>query len=171
MKKILAGVVLEFLFTVAHAQQDWQRFVLDDRVSVLVPGIPEKVELEQVEMYNLTISDSTNYSTSIVDFNDFGLDATMLQSMVATDEFEEQFKTGFMMQMEGSTLRSSTRGRFQNFTTYLFEIDFADKESGGESKLSSYSIFVGSKVYTLNYTAKVPRPEDKEKFFSSLIIL
>lgn len=165
---MLAFLAVSFL---SFAQSPWVKLTMNDRVSFTVPDSLMKMDMEQVEVYTVMAKDSAVYTVTIIDFVNFGLDSATIQSMADTDEFEEQFRGGFMGQLEGSEMKSSTRGKLQDHTTYLFDVDFKDEGSDAMSKMYVFSVFVGSKVYSFTYTADKPAESNKDKFFSSVKIL
>lgn len=168
MRKILLSLAFLAMSILSYSQAPWIKLTFDERVSFQVPDSLMKVDMEQVEIYTLVSEDSASYTVTIIDFVNFGLDSTMIQSMADTDAFEEQFKTGFMGQMEGSEMVSSSRGKLQNFTTYLFDLNYKSEGTGEMEKMYVYSVFVGSKVYSFTYSALNPSNTTKDKFFQSV---
>jgi len=172
MKKILSLLAFMAVSGLAMAQTSWITITKDDRVSFQVPDSLMDLNMEQVAVYTLSTGDSINYTITIIDFVNFGLESTMIQGMAETDEFEEQFKGGFMGQMEGAELISSTRGKLQERTTYLFELEMGGEDAGAvKSKMFVYSVFVGSKVYSFSFVSDKPQTAEKDKFFGSVKIL
>lgn len=170
MRRSLFLVAFLAVSLCSFSQNDWVKLSLNDKISFQVPDSLMKLDMEQVEIFT-TLFDSASYTVTIIDFVNFGLDSAMIQSMADTDEFEEQFKTGFMGELEGSEMVSSTRGKLQGNTTYLFEVNFLSEESGEKEKMHVYSVFVSSKVYSFTYSATNPVVANREKFFQSVKVL
>jgi len=170
MKKIIISLFLLAVGVTAFAQQNWKKFDLDERVSVEVPGELKKGDMENITMYVVETEDSSGMNVTVIDFVSFGLDSAMMQSMVNTEMFEEQFKTGFMGRFNNGELLSFKSGKLNDLTTYLLEVKMDDEESGKSILLYPSTVFSGSKAYSFNYASANPVPTTREKFFGSVTV-
>ncbi len=170
MRRALFMVAFLAVSLFSFSQKPWVKLTLDNKISFQVPDSLMKLDMEQVEIFT-TLFDSASYTVTIIDFKNFGLDSAMIQSMADTDEFEEQFKTGFMGELEGSEMISSTRGKLQGNTTYLFEVDFLSEQTGEKEKMHVFSVFLASKVYSFTYSSGHPSAPIREKFFQSVKVM
>jgi hypothetical protein len=161
------------LFTVgslytATAQQDWQLVNIDERFTVKMPGQPEKKDMEGLNLFQYAGTDSSSYVVTVVDLANYGVDSAMLQSMVGTEMFMEQFKSGITSQSEGTQIVSSTTGKLDDYTTYTFELDVPVKSRDTKVRAYSYTVFVGSRAYSMNYVDAKGVNAGKEPFFGSV---
>ena len=170
MKKIYVLLVSILALSQVNAQKEWVKFSPDERVSVLTPGTLTKMDIPNVDVYQIAV-DSTSYSVTIVNFENFGMDSSMVQGMVNTESFQEQFKAGFTQQLGDAEIVSEKVDKLGDFTTYLYEVNYKDRETGSQIKMYVYSVFIGSKVYSFTYGSVTPVDSDKERFFKSIQVI
>lgn len=167
MKKVFFAALVCFTVFTTKAQDKWTRFAIDEKVSVLMPGTPEKNEVQQVLSYVLRTADSALYNVNVIDFSAFGMDSAMLQTMVGQSAFMEQFKAGFTMQMPNAEVVLSNMGNFFNYTTYEFIIE-VPTEKGEKRRMHNFNLFVGSKDYSFTFSAQENEEALKSKFLRSI---
>lgn len=163
---LLVLLTIGTVFT-THAQEGWQVVSIDERFTVKMPGQPEKKDMDGLNLYQYAGTDSSSYVVTVVDLANYGVDSAMLQSMVGTDMFMEQFKSGITSQSEGTEIVSSTTGKLDDYTTYTFELDVPVKSRDTKVRAYSYTVFVGSRAYSMNYVDAKGMNAGKEPFFDS----
>jgi hypothetical protein len=130
-----------------YAQTAWVTKKIDNKLSVKFPEEPTKTTKNGVETYILKSSDSTSYSSALVDFNVLvKLDSATLAPIKDTKEFAAQMKDGIAAQKTNYTFSDIVIGTWKNYTTYsMTALDTSKKK-----KLFTYMILIGSKMYTLS---------------------
>lgn len=168
MKKTYLLVTAVLFVTISFGQTSWTRTKIDDRVSVEMPVVPEKKEAQGMTVFVAKSADSTAYSVNIIDFSTFGMDSAMLQSMVATDMFLDQFKAGMTQQMPGAEIKEAKMTTSGAYTAYDIIIEF--EKDGKKITTHSFNVFVGSKDYSfvIAATAGTDLSAAKEKYIKSI---
>ena len=148
MKKIFTLLMAIALFTLNSFAQEgaWVKQTLDNKVSVKFPSTPEI--LNDGAVLRIKTADSCSYTGSFVDFAGMGLDSATLAAMAPTNEFAEQFKSGFSAQIPGLEVSKLDITTWNDFTCYDVEGDIADKKI----KMTFKCIFIGSKMFTFAVT-------------------
>ncbi len=164
---LLAAVSVVFVQK-AYSQGTWVKQNLDARISVKFPKAPETQESGPAKIYTLTGSDSTRYTANFMDFESFGMDSATLTNMATTDEFAEQFKTGFTGKIPGFEVSKMDIGKWKDYTAYTIEGAVEEK------KLKMYikCIFIGSKMYSMSCsTFPTSDVKNKDAFLDSFELL
>lgn len=167
MKKIILAISMLFIGYISFAQSAWIRVALDEKVSVMMPGAPQKNQTPQSVVFMLKTADSSVYNVNVIDFAGFGMDSAMLQGMVGEESFLEQFKTGFVQQMGDAEVIESKMSNFGKYTVYEFTIEIAG-EGAVKRRLHNYNLFVGSKDYSFTFSATSNEEALKDKFLKSI---
>lgn len=164
---LLATVSVVFVQK-GYAQGTWVKQNLDARISIKFPKAPEAQEAGSAKIYTLTGTDSTRYTANYMDFEAFGMDSATLTNMATTDEFAEQFKTGFTGKIPGFELTKMDIGKWKEFTAYTIEGAVEEKKM----KMYIKCIFIGSKMYSMSCST-FPNSDvkNKEAFFDSAELL
>ena len=165
MKKytLVALVALvSFSYTSVFSQDTWIKQKLDEKIYVKFPTAPESLGNNTYKVQGL---DSIAYTANTVDFEAFGLDSATLASMSESDEFVNQFKTGFVAQMPGVEIKKLDINKWNENICYDIEGELASKQL----KIFIKCIFIGSKMYTF-FSAVPPTGilKNKDTFFSSI---
>lgn len=168
MKKIILAISMLFIGYISLAQSAWIRVALDEKVSVMMPGAPQKNQTPQSVVFMLETTDSSIYNVNVIDFAGFGMDSAMLQGMVGEESFLEQFKTGFThQQFVDAEVTESKMSNFGKYTVYEFTIEIAG-EGAVKRRLHNYNLFVGSKDYSFTFSATSNEEALKDKFLKSI---
>ena len=152
-----------------YAQSQWNRISIDARVSVMLPGTPEKNETEQSLMYTLASPDSSVFNVNVIDFVSYGLDSATLQGLIGEEAFMEQFKSGIIQQMEQAEVLEARITNLDSFTVYEFLIELTLND-GAKRNFHSYNLFIGSKLYSFTISAIKDEELVKAKFISSIVV-
>jgi hypothetical protein len=170
MKKTYLLVSALLLVSIAFGQANWTRTKIDDQVSVELPVVPQKQEVQGMTVFAGKTKDSTAYSINIIDFSSFGMDSAMLQSMVGQEMFLEQFKAGMTQQMPGAEIKDAKMTTIGAYTAYDIIIELT--KEGKKLITHSYNVFIGSKDYSFVIVAgaDVDLSAEKEKLIKSIQI-
>ena len=119
------SIALTLVLGAASAQaQTWSTVKVADSVTVQMPGTPVVTDRGGQKGSELKLADSTAFSYMLIDFSQFGLDEDMLQGMVDSDQFTEQYRTGITSQ--GGEIVSEKTGKVKDtYTWYEYEIKTA----------------------------------------------
>jgi len=162
-KFILPVIAVLFFAANANAQTNWVSQKISNKVIVKFPKAPEV--LQENVAYKAVGDDSTMYTAAYADLEAMGLDSATLASMVETEEFFEQFKTGFTAQMEGLELKKSEIVKWNGFVSYNLEGDVQAKGKKAFIK----TIFIGSHMFTFFCVAPTDfYTKNKEVFVGAL---
>ena len=149
-----------------YAQTSWVTKKIDSKLSVKFPAEPTKTTKDGVEAYILKSSDSTSYSSALVDFNVLAkVDSATLAPIKDTKEFATQMREGVAAQKTNYSFSDINIGTWKNYTTY----SITGLDTSKKKKLFIYMILIGSKMYTLS--CLVPDglvTKNNEVFFNSV---
>lgn len=168
MKSIVLILSLTLISAAASAQT-WATTKIKDSVTVQMPGTPvEQTRSGQVGS-SVKLADSTEYSFTVINFEDFGLTEETLGQFLETDEFAEQYKTGITSQ--GGEVVSEKNGKVQDKYPY-FEYELKTDKDGKSVTSHMRSVFYKAYGIILVY-----RPGQKgedavqmNKYFDSIRI-
>lgn len=166
MKKItlfLAAMI--FIAGFARAQTaNWVNYKIDEKLSCKLPQQPTSLEEHSVYIKD---KDTTVYVVAIVDFAKIAptLDSAQLATMAPTPEFANQFKTGMLGQMPGSTLSDVAIGKWKGYTSYSMD----GGNTTNKQRLYAFMVLIGTKMYSLMViTPDTHNADAKNNFFASL---
>lgn len=148
----------------AQAQEGWVKQKVDERISAKFPKAPEAAA--PGAPIRVKDNDSCTYLVAAQDFGAMGLDSATLQAMAPSDEFIEQFKTGFASSA-GMDISKLDVGQWKNYTAYTVE---AVTSKDQKRNVNMKCIFIGSKMYIVSFTAPVgfDGSKKREQFFNSV---
>ncbi|HAI83067.1 MAG TPA: hypothetical protein DCL43_05310 [Chitinophagaceae bacterium] len=171
MKKFMwLPLVAVMLSAVAFVADEWKTVALSPEISVKLPAGFEKQGNEQQEVYIAKTKDSAAFTAMNINFGNFGLDEATLQSMVDTDMFKTQFKSGFSSNGKNEII-DEKYGKYKDKYTFY---EFTSKSTTDDGKtVTGYSktIFYKANGITLVYMSGNSKDlKDKDLFFNSVDI-
>jgi|GEM_PF-4744338 len=163
-------LVAFMLSAVAFVVDEWKTVALSSEISVKLPAGFEKQGNEQQEVYIAKAKDSATFTAMNINFGNFGLDEATLQSMVDTDMFKSQFKSGFSGNGKNEII-DEKYGKYKDKYTFYEYVSKTTTDDGRTVTGYSKTIFYKANGITLVYTAGNSRDlKDKELFFNSIDI-
>lgn len=167
MKKVITVLSLFVLSAFTTKGDEWKPVSLADKVEVSMPGDAKDEMNGPQKGKKAVMMDSTEISGTVIDFAAFGLSEEQLTSMMETDMFKEQLKSG--MTAQGGTIVAETSGRYNDkFFYYQFDID-AEKD-GKKAKVLVRLVFYKGLGIALNIKGGKNGVEEKvrDQYFNSL---
>ena len=97
------------------------------------------------------------------------MDSAQLAAEMGKPAFYEDFKNGVLGQIAGATIVSEKRTTTLGYKTFEYVIDGGKKDTSSLNIMHNRNIFVGAKLYTMNFFEKNSKPQDKTRnqFFGS----
>lgn len=168
-KQLLLWLALPLM---AFTGIEWINISLDQRASIDFPTKPTQNEMSGNPTWIADVSSDARCMAMTLDFKNFGLDSAQLAAEMADSKFYEDFKGGVLGQLPGSTLISEKKNIIQGYKTAEYIIDMGKKDSSSLNIMYNKNIFVGSKMYTLNFFEKTGKPQEqaRNQFFNSFKI-
>lgn len=165
-KQLLLWVLLPLM---AFTSIEWITVSLDQRASIDFPIAPTEKEMSGNPTWIADVSNDARCMAMTLDFKNFGLDSAQLAAEMASPKFYDDFKGGVLGQMPGSTLISEKKGTIQGYKTAEYVINMGKTDTNSLNVMHNKNIFVGSRMYTLNFFEKNGKPQDKARnqFFNS----
>ncbi len=168
MKKLFAGLLVLPLF--AFVALDWVAVKLDERVTVSFPTNPEKKDMSGNSVWTQDIDKDARVMVMIIDFTKLGADSASIAVEMEKDAALSEFREGVLGQIKGGTLISERKSMINGKRYFEYVINMGKTEQPDAfNMMYSRCIFVGDRLYTLNFYEKnnLPRKEDRDKFFAS----
>ena len=108
----------------------------------------------------------------MIDFKNLGLDSAQLATEMQEPGFYDDFKKGVLGQIEGSSIISEKITATSGYRTFEYVIDGGKKDTSSWNIMYNKNIFVGAKLYTMNFFEKNGKPQDKvrDQYFRSIRI-
>jgi len=150
----------------AQAQSNWVNYKLDAKLTVKFPQQPARVDEHSIYAKD---ADTSIYLVALIDYSKLEehLDSAELAKDAPTTEFADEFKGGIVSQMPGSSLGEVTIDKWNGYTSYKIEGDYATKHK----KLYVFVVLIGTKMYGLMaITPEKGSTNGKNYFFSSLTL-
>jgi len=166
MKKLcLLFITSIVLLNSSKAQTEWVSYKIDDKLSCRVPAQPTKLDANSVYVKS---QDSSVYVIAMIDMLKLAnLDSATVASQSPTTEFANNFKTGMLGQMPGSTLGDVVIGKWKGYTCY----NINGGNTTSKLKIYTFMVFIGVKVYSLMSILPEGRNAKlKDDYFNSLVL-
>jgi hypothetical protein len=171
--KHLAVLVAALQLTLLLHAQEW-KVNLSDSVSVSTP-----IALHDTLISNMKVKvggkedHSASFTAMLLDYKSFGLTEAMISSVANTNDFKEQFKTGFLGSMPGAVIVSDTIATYHNKYTYY---DFVISTVQNNIPITMYVRSLFYKALGINLYYAFPKSQkadiaEKDKFFNSIVII
>ena len=150
----------------AKAQTAWTTTKLDDKMSVKFPSEPKKTTVNNIDTYAVMGKDSIGYVAVMIDFNVIAhMDEATLAGLKDSQEFADQFKTGFVSSRPEFNIGDITIGKWKGNTMYTM----SGLNKNNKTMMSAQTVIIGTKMYMQSCVLPANTgAADKEKFFSSL---
>lgn len=166
MKKIFYLLLISICISLgAHAQSDWVKYQVGDRISVKFPTTAKKLAVGNNDVY--IGKDSVGYTAVVVDFvTTAGMDSVALAPVKDLPEFAAQLRAGMGSTMPGFTLGDVAIGKWKGHTVY----DMVGTGTQRKEKMVIHMVLVGSRMCTLSVIVpdSVGPTKDPENYFATL---
>ena len=168
-KQFLFWLILPLM---AFASIDWVTVSIDKRVSVDFPVKPKQSESSGNPMWMADANSDSRCMAMIIDFKNFGMDSAQVAAEMSKPESYEDFKNGVLGQIEGSSIVSEKITTFLGYRTFEYIINMGKKDTSSLNIMYNKNIFVGAKLYAINFFEKNDRPQEqtRDQFFRSIKI-
>ncbi|TMI95580.1 MAG: hypothetical protein E6H08_06465 [Bacteroidetes bacterium] len=167
----------QFLFLLilplmAFASIDWVRVSIDKGVSIDFPVKPKESEMSGNPVWTADANSDSRCMAMMIDFKNLGLDSAQLATEMQEPGFYDDFKKGVLGQIEGSSIISEKITATSGYRTFEYVIDGGKKDTSSWNIMYNKNIFVGAKLYTMNFFEKNGKPQDKvrDQYFRSIRI-
>lgn len=169
MKKVSVFIVSLFMAVVGLQAQEWKPVQLMEKVVVSMPGEVQEQSMGPQKIKKVVLADSTEIGGAVIDFGAFGLNEDMLSSMMETDEFKEQLKTG--ISASGGKVIAETSGKYLDKHFY-YQFDMEQEKDGKKFKTTTRLVFYKASGISLNFKdgKNASGEKTREQFFNSLKI-
>jgi hypothetical protein len=166
MKKIYLLLTITIIaINIAHAQNEWVSYKIDNKLSVKVPSEPMITDEYSVMAQS---KDSLFCVISVIDLKKIaGIDSAALASLATTSSFSNHIKTGMLGKMQGFTLGDFKISKWKGY--YCYNVDGSN--AAKKQKINTFMVIVGTNIYSLSammYEGKSTK--GKEDFFNSLAL-
>jgi hypothetical protein len=168
-KQFLFWLILPLM---AFASFEWVTISIDEKVSMDFPVKPEQSEMSGNQVWMADQNSDSRCMAMVIDFKSFGMDSAQLAEEMAKPGSYEDFKGGVLGQIEGASLISEKNTTTLGYKTFEYVINMGKKDTSSLNIMHNRNIFVGAKMYTMNFFEKNGKPQDqmRKQFFSSLKI-
>ena len=168
-KRFLFWLILPLM---AFTGFDWVTVSIDERVSMDFPFKPEQTEMSGNAVWMVDANSDARCMAMVIDFKNFGMDSAQLAAEMSNAVFYEDFKKGVLGQINGATLVSERKTTTLGYKTFEYVIDGGKKDTSSLNIMHNRNVFVGAKLYTMNFFEKNGKPQDKTRnqFFGSIKI-
>ena len=168
-KQFFFWVILPLM---AFASIDWVTVSIDKRVTVDFPVKPVQSESSGNPMWTADANSDSRCMAMIIDFKNFGMDSAQVAGEMSKPEAYEDFKNGVLGQIEGSSIVSEKITTFLGYKTFEYIINMGKKDTSSLNIMYNKNIFVGAKLYAMNFFEKNGKPQDQQRdqFFRSIKI-
>ena len=142
-----------------------------EKVTVGLPGTPTEDNSKGMPAQKVSMDDSTEFISGVIDFSVFGLDEASLQKMAGTEEFKQQMEAGVGMQ-PGIKLVKNDAGMYAGkYTMYDMVLEM-DKD-GKKGTVQTRTIYYKQYGISISYKPgmKGENAELKNKVFNSVKIV
>lgn len=166
MRKTLIALCL--LPLLAFVTADWVTIKLDDRVSIDFPAQTEPQDLGGNFMWLHQINDDARCMVMTMDFAKLGMDSAVLADEMGKPESFQQFREGVVAEMEEAAVLSEKNTVVNGHRVFEFLVNMGP-DSSKLNRMYNKNIFVGTKMYSLNFFEKEGKPqaELRNRFFNS----
>ena len=156
----------------AFASIDWVTVSIDKKVSIDFPVKPEQSEMSGNPVWTADANNDSRCMAMIIDFKNFGMDSAQVASEMSKPEAYEDFKNGVLGQIQGSSLISEKITTTLGYKTFEYIIDMGKKDTSSLNIMHNKNIFVGAKLYAMNFFEKNGKPQDqmRNQYFRSVKI-
>ena len=168
-KQFLFWLILPLM---AFAGIDWVTVSIDKRVSVDFPVKPTQSESSGNPMWTADANSNSRCMAMIIDFKNFGMDSAQVAAEMSKPEAYEDFKNGVLGQIEGSSIVSEKITTTSGYKTFEYVINMGKKDTSSLNIMHNKNIFVGAKLYTMNFLEKNGKPQEqiRNQYFRSIKI-
>jgi len=168
-KQLLFWLILPLM---AFASIDWVTVSIDKKVSIDFPVKPEQSEMSGNPVWTADVNSDSRCMAMIIDFKNFGMDSAQVAAEMGKPEAYEDFKNGVLGQMQGSSLISEKTTTTLGYKTFEFVINMGKKDTSSLNIMHNKNIFVGAKLYAMNFFEKNGKPQDqmRNQYFRSVKI-
>lgn len=156
----------------AFTSIEWVTVSIDKKVSLDFPMKPVQSESGGNPMWTADVNSDSRCMALIIDFKNFGMDSAQVAAEMIKPEFYTDFKGGVLGQIEGASMISEKITTFLGYKTFDYVINMNKKDEGALNIMYNKNIFVGDKLYSINFFEKNGKPQDqlREQFYSSVKI-
>ena len=168
-KQFLFWLILPLM---AFTGIEWVTFSIDERVSIDFPMKPKQSESSGNPVWIADANSDSRCMAMVIDFKNFGMDSAQVASEMSKPEAYEDFKNGVLGQIEGSSIVSEKITTFLGYKTFEYIINMGKKDTSSLNIMYNKNIFVGAKLYAMNFFEKNGKPQDqhRDQFFRSIKI-
>jgi hypothetical protein len=168
-KQFLFWLILPLM---AFASIEWVTVPIDEKVTMDFPAKPEQSEMSGNQVWMSDPNSDSRGMAMVIDFKNFGLDSAQLVAEMAKPGAYDDFKGGVLGQIEGASLVSEKNTTTLGYKTFEFVINMGKQDTSSLNIMHNRNIFVGAKMYTMNFFEKNGKPQDqmRNKYFGSLKI-
>src|SRR6185295_14255611 len=168
-KQFLLWLILPLM---AFTSFEWVTVSIDKRVSIDFPVKPEQSEMSGNPVWMADANSDSRCMAMIIDFKNFGMDSAQLATEMGKPEFYDDFKKGVLGQIEGSSIISEKITTTSGYRTFEYVINGGKKDTSSLNIMHNKNIFVGDKLYTINFFEKNGKPQDqvRDQYFRSIKI-
>ena len=168
-KKILFCLILPLM---AFSSFEWITVSIDKRVTVDFPVKPVQSESSGNPMWMADANSDSRCMAMIIDFKNLGMDSAQVAAEMGKPEFYDDFKNGVLGQIKGASLMSERITTTLGYRTFEYVINGGKKDTSSLNIMHNKNIFVGAKLYTMNFFEKNGKPQDQQRdqFFRSIKI-
>jgi len=156
----------------AFASIDWVTVSIDKKVSIDFPVKPEQSEMSGNPVWTADANSDSRCMAMIIDFKNFGMDSAQVAAEMSKPEAYEDFKNGVLGQIAGSSLISEKITTTLGYKTFEYVISMGKKDTSSLNIMHNKNIFVGAKLYAMNFFEKNGKPQDqmRNQYFQSVKI-
>ena len=156
----------------AFSSFEWITVSIDKRVTVDFPVKPVQSESSGNPMWMADANSDSRCMAMIIDFKNFGMDSVQLAAEMGKPEFYDDFKKGVLGQIEGSSIISEKITSTSGYRTFEYVINGGKKDTSSLNIMYNKNIFVGAKLYAMNFFEKNGKPQEqmRDQFFRSIKI-
>ncbi len=168
-KKFLFCLILPLM---AFSSFEWITVSIDKRVTVDFPVKPVQSERSGNPMWMADANSDSRCMAMIIDFKNLGMDSAQVAAEMGKPEFYDDFKNGVLGQIEGASLISEKITTTLGYKTFEYVINGGKKDTSSLNIMHNKNIFVGAKLYTMNFFEKNDKPQEqmRDQFFRSIKI-
>jgi len=168
-KQFLFWLILPLL---AFTSFEWVTLSIDERVSVDFPMKPKQSESSGNPVWMADANSNSRCMAMIIDFKNFGMDSAQVAAEMSKPESYEDFKNGVLGQIEGSSIISEKITTTSGYKTFEYVINMGKKDTSSLNIMHNKNIFVGAKLYTMNFLEKNGKPQEqiRNQYFRSIKI-
>ena len=168
-KQFLFWLILPLM---AFTSFEWVTVSIDNRVSIDFPVKPEQKEMSGNPVWTSDANSNSRCMAMIIDFKNFGMDSAQVAAEMSKPEAYEDFKNGVLGQIEGSSIISEKITTTSGYKTFEYIINMGKKDTSSLNIMHNKNIFVGAKLYTMNFLEKNGKPQEqmRNQYFRSIKI-